>query len=169
MAAVVNLGARSSAAPLPTGQVQRVVGSGSGVVNWPVIDNFFYATPALSVAMQVGPFVSTTGTFFLHARCWCIARTIIEGWEANVLRLQLVQEGGSGIVDQTNRSQAIAYTSSEAHGSSWHQVNLETDFQVSAGINYYVQMLSSGGGGQYYASSDHIGMVGWTVGEGVYA
>ena len=165
------LRARSSTVPIPTGQVSRVsLGPNLGVRAWPTADNYFHADTIGYVPMEVGPFTGEgTGQFYIHARAWCI-QTTSGGWENAISQLRLVNGAKAPVVDATNRNNALAYHTMEGgHAGGWRQCLNETCYQVATGP-YYVQFLGGGGGGasSYYVSSDHIGMVGFTVGEGVY-
>ena len=166
------LRARSSTVAIPTGQVSRALGgTAGGVLAWAGVDNYFYGNTNYTLPMVVGPFTGESGGgFYIHARAWCIQSTP-GGWENAVTQLRLVNGAYAPVVDATNRYQALAYHTMEgtSHPGGWRQCLTETCFQVSGGP-YYVQFLGGGGGAasNYYCAADHIGLVGWTIGEGVY-
>ncbi len=165
----VALGARASAQPLPTGQVMRVIGGGpDGALPWPSDIAYFWANASQTRAMQIGP-VTIAERCFLCARAWLIEQSAGGVWQNGVMMLRLTDGAGTEVSDIPVHSRSYVYGTSEtdAHvGGGWNQLVNETMFNVAPG-SYFVQMLGGGGAGNYYCSQAHLGMVGWTFGEGV--
>jgi hypothetical protein len=167
----IALGAQPSASPLPTGRVFRVIGGGpDGVMAWPGDSAYFWANTSQTRAMQIGPVNVPSGNYHLAVRAWLIQASNAGSWQNGVMMLRLTDTGNE-VSDINVHSRSYTYVTSEttSHaGGGWQQAVIETDFYCSPGINYYVQLLGGGGGGNYYCSSGHLGMVGWTLGEGAY-
>ena len=164
------LGARSSTAPLPTGEMSRTDGyGGPGLLAWPPPANYFWMDVAATVPGQVGPF-QRPERFWLCAYAWMLHRTE-SGWSNGVLQLQLVNGVGSIINDLTGRYAELAYITNEVYPAAYVTGAIECRFYCEANAVYYVQFVAAGGGvnSSYYSGTpDQMGLGGYTIGEGAY-
>lgn len=165
----ITLGARASNAPHPTGRPTNHPRDNGGTIAFPAAQSW------INVAAGIGQ----RGPFNLPTRFWLVAgaNCIIyppssPDWNRYDLQIRLLQ-GSVGYVNDLNGQQFHQNADSMPGGgyfADWMGNNLEARFYCEANIDYYVRLLTQGGGAgnSYYQSSNHIGFWAYTVGEGVY-
>jgi hypothetical protein len=165
----INLGARPSDSPLPSGQLSRVWGQDTSQEQaLPAGGNYLWANaPTYTIPMRTGPFQNPyrywlcAGAFYIHR--------VAGAWEAHVGYLRLVNLSGTPINDLNGIGGFEQYSTVENHGGLWHNASIEGKFYCEANQGYYVQLLSMGGGGWYWTGyRQHLQMFSYTVGDGVY-
>ena len=169
----INLAAQPSNAPLPSGKLSRVVGGGgaSQGVAWPGGLNYFWANaPTYTIPMRTGPFNSPY-RYFLCTNAYCIWLPSGVAWQNAIIALRLVgADAGTPINDLNGIQYFEQYIgwSGEPSGQ-WIQMSIEGKFYCEANQTYYVQFLSVGGAGNYWAGyQQHLEMMSYTIGDSVY-